>query len=227
MNLRDRRRFERVIRVLSFLHEHAEDFSTAGNVGRLTASLETHRSTLEAAVSTQKPERIDKRQPIKNLTATCRQIATIARAIVRRDKSFVGRYKLPAPITDVSLIGHADSLLAKFELQPEDDLDTQQAKTQLRVRFSGFELAPDFVETLRNQRNALRDAIEFNQIKTQTGVETTSRINTVLEAATLDIQDLDAIMLSRFASKPDQLKAWKSASRLEAAGRKPVAALAP
>ncbi|WP_293372177.1 hypothetical protein [Nevskia sp.] len=219
MNHRDRRRFERVIRVLSFLHEHAEDFSTAGNVGALTASLETHRNTLEAAISRQKPERIDKRQPINNLTASCRQIATIARAIIRRDKNFVGRYKLPTPITDLSLIAHADSLLTKLEFHPDDDSDAQQAKSQLRARFASFELAPDFVETLRKQRNALRDAIEFNQIKTQTGVETTSSINTLLHATTLDIQDLDAIM-RRFNRLPDKLKAWRSASRVEVAGRK-------
>ncbi len=222
MNLRDRRRFERVIRVLSFLHEHEEDFSTASNVSKLTGSLKTHRSELEAAVASQKPERIDKRQAINSLVATCRQIASIARAIVRRDKTFVGNYKLPAPVTDITLIGHADSLLAKFELLPDDDIATQQAKTGLHTRFTGFELSPDFVETLRSQRNALRDTIEFNQIKTQTGVETTSRIGSMLDATTLDIHDLDAIMLSKYAQKPDKLKAWKSASHMETAGRKPA-----
>lgn len=226
MNLRYRRRFERVIRVLSFLHEHTADFPATGNVGSLIQSLEKHRSDLEAAISSQKPERINKAESIKNVSTTCRQIGTIARAIIRRDKTFVGNYKLPAPITDVTLIGHVDSLLAKFETQPDDDDSTRQAKTQLRARFTAFEIAPDFVETLRQQRNTLRDTIEFNQIKTQTGVETTSRIGSVLDSAHLDILDLDAIMLGKFVRQPDKLKAWRSASHLETTSRKPAGAAA-
>jgi hypothetical protein len=85
----------------------------------------------------------------------------------------------------------------------------------------------DFVEDLRADREAVRDANQHNQGETQEGVENTELIGQILGKAADDVQELDAIMNNKYSRQPEKLRAWQSASRVERAPqreKKPVSA---
>ncbi|GAC1632858.1 MAG: hypothetical protein NVS9B10_27740 [Nevskia sp.] len=224
MNDRDRRRYERLTRVQTFGRERAAEFTAGSIAGTAFANIDRLIVELDRAKADQIPERVDKQVPTRLLVLTCQMIATTARAVAQHDSKFSGTYRLPANLTDIGLQAHVDALLAKFEDHPSDDDPTKTAKSQLRARFTAYELPQDFVETLRRQREDVRAAEQLNQSETQDGVENTSLIGTHLTRANTEVKDLDAVMVNKYSAEPEKLQAWRRASRVEAAPKRAASA---
>ena len=104
-----------------------------------------------------------------------------------------------------------------LEDQPADSAVMKTTKAARRAKFISYELPENFVEDLRADRKAIRDANRYNQGETQEGVEDTARIGQILALAANDLQEIDAIMHNKFTRDPAKLAAWGSASRVERA----------
>ena len=87
----------------------------------------------------------------------------------------------------------------------------------LRARFIAFELATDFVASLRHDRDAIDTANGHNQTQVQDGVENTALIGKVLGEINEEVDFLDTIMGNKYELQPEKLRAWESASRVERA----------
>lgn len=224
MNNRDERRYQRLTSVQTFGQERAGDFPPGFKGAQLLGQLDQYLVELNAAKAAQAPDRINKRPLLKALDTDCRNIARTARAIELDEPSFAGPYQMPDKPGETSLLTHVDAMLARLEDQAGDSADTLAAKVALRLRFTSYEIAPDFVQTLRQHCDALRAASRVNQGEVQGGVENTMRVGQVLDAAGDAIQQLDAIVTNKYAQEPEKLRAWRSASRIEKAPRRAKAA---
>ncbi|MDB5971530.1 MAG: hypothetical protein JWQ90_3980 [Hydrocarboniphaga sp.] len=226
MNNRDERRYQRLTSVQTFGQERAGDFPPGFKGAQLLSQLDQYLVDLNAAKAAQMPDRISKRPLLKALDTDCRNIARTARAIGLDDPSFAAPYQMPDKPGETPLLTHIDAMLARLEDQADDPADTLAAKAALRARFTSYEIAADFVQTLRQHSDALRAASRVNQGEIQGGVENTMRVGQILDAAGDTIQQFDAIVTNKYALEPEKLRAWRTASRIEKAPRRTRASAA-
>ena len=118
-------------------------------------------------------------------------------------------YRFPANYTEAAATTHADSLLTLLE-----------GDAVLSAKFIAFEMPADFVADLRADRDALDGSNSGKHSDNFEGVESTAAIETLLGEAQDLITRLDTVMHNKYSRNPDKLLAWKSASRVERAGRK-------
>jgi hypothetical protein len=93
-------------------------------------------------------------------------------------------------------------------------------KAVLRAQFIAFEIPADFVADLRADRDALDGSNSGKHSDNFEGLESTAAIETLLGDAQDLITRLDTVMHNKYSRNPDKLLAWKSAARVERAGRK-------
>ncbi|WP_299691467.1 hypothetical protein [Hydrocarboniphaga sp.] len=186
----------------------------------MLAQADQHLVELEAAKAGQVPDLIDKRPLFKALAEHSKTIARTARAIALSDPGFATPYRMPDKPGEPPLLTHTDALLKRLEDQPDDSADETSAKAALRARFYPYEIAADFVQTLRKYREDLRAANQTNQGETQDGVENTQLIEQILDTAGNAVLELNAIVNNKFAAEPEKLRAWRTASRVESAPRR-------
>jgi hypothetical protein len=163
--------------------------------------------------------------------ADFKDIARTSRAIAIEEPGFSSAaYRFPADYTEAAATTHADSLLTLLEDNTAAGGDTPAqlaAKAALRVQFIAFELPADFVADLRTDRDALDGSNSGKHSDNFEGVESTAAIETLLGEAQDLITRLDTVMHNKYSRNPDKLLAWKSAARVERAGRKTAAATPP
>ena len=222
MNRRNELRYQRATAARTFGQDRATDFPPGTKAAELFAALSSQLVNLNVAMSEQLPTRIDKRPLLKKLEADCRKITRTARAIALAsgDPGFVTPYRLPDKRNETPMLTHTETLRSLLQDQPGDSAQTLQAKSALRARFTAYELPADFIDTLAQRADALRDAHRTNQGETQDGVESTARIEQLLDSTSDTIRQLDAIMVNKYAAEPEKLRAWKTASRVEKLPRK-------
>lgn len=225
MNDRDQRRYDRLPRVQTFGRENSADFVAGSKANILFGRIDQHVSDLDDAKAGQTPARVSKETLLDALTLDFKDIARTARAIALTENGFAAPYRIPDNPSESAITTHADALLLILEDQAGDSAATKTAKAALRARFISYELPTDFVEDLRADREAIREANQHNQGETQGGVENTQLIGEILARAANDVQELDAIIRNKYARNPAKLAAWASASRIERAPqreKKPV-----
>src|SRR5207302_7840900 len=93
----------------------------------------------------------------------------------------------------------------------------QAAKTALAARFIAHELPGDFVQNLRDDRDAIADAQDTQEAGDQSGVQSTATVGRLIRDGMKERTYLDAIVRNKYARNPDKLAAWESASRIERA----------
>lgn len=220
MNNRDQRRYQRLTRVRIFGRERAADFPPGSKAAELLAAIDQQLIELDGARLGQVPELIDKLPLLKALSLYCKKIARTAKAIDLHTPGFAAPYLMPEKPGEQPLLTHADGLLQRLDDQPDDSAEELGNKAALRARFHPYALATNFVQELRQHREALRAAHEANQSETQDGVGNTKLIEERLDTAGHTVQELDAIVVNKFGNEPDQLRAWRTASRIESAPRR-------
>jgi len=217
MNDRDQRRYDRLTRVQTFGRENTADFATGSKAKTHFASIDQHLQALDAAKAGQTPARVSKETLLDALALDFKNIARTARSIALTENGFASPYRIPDNPSEAAITTHTDTLLLLLEDQATDSAATQTAKAALRAKFIAYELPTDFVEDLRADREAVREANQHNQGENQEGVENTELIGQILGKAADDVQALDAIMNNKYARQPEKLRAWQSASRVERA----------
>jgi len=217
MNDRDQRRYDRLTRVQTFGRENTADFATGSKAKTHFASIDQHLQALGAAKAGQTPARVSKETLLDALALDFKNIARTARSIALTENGFASPYRIPDNPSEAAITTHTDTLLLLLEDQATDSAATQTAKAALRAKFIAYELPTDFVEDLRADREAVREANQHNQGENQEGVENTELIGQILGKAADDVQALDAIMNNKYARQPEKLRAWQSASRVERA----------
>lgn len=223
MNDRDQRRYDRLTRVQTFGRENAADFSEGSKATPRFKNIDQHLADLDGAKAGQNPARVSKETLLDALNLDFKNIARTARTVALDEPGFDAPYRIPENLTESTITTHADKLLLLLddnEAPVADGGDTPAQKTAraaLRARFTAYEMPDDFVDGLRDDREAVRDANQHNQGETQGGVENTAAIGQILGLASVDVQVLDTVMHNKYARHPAKLKAWLSASRVERA----------
>ena len=223
MNDRDQRRYDRLTRIQTFGRENAADFTGGGKAPPRFQNIDRHLTALDEARTGQSPARVSKETLLDALHLDFKNIARTARTIALEEPGFDAPYRIPENLTEPILTTHADKLLLLLEdndAPPAEGGDTpgqKTAKAALRAKFTAYEMPDDFTDSLRDDREALREANSHNQGETQSGVENTAVIGQILGLSSVDVQVLDTVMHNKYARNPAKLKAWLSASRVERA----------
>jgi hypothetical protein len=214
MDNRNIRRFERATRVQTFGRDNAADIDPGSKAAGFFLALDPVVAKLVLARVGQLRGVVGKPTLIENLSLDFKDIARTSRAIRLDEPGFDDSvYRHPGTSVETTVTTHADSLLKLLEDDTRpvadggDTPDQLAAKAALRVKFIAYEIAADFVEDLRRDRDALDDC--------NSG----------------DAQDiitrLDAAIQNKYSRDPDKLAAWKSASRIERAPKKSEAPVTP
>ncbi len=188
MNDRDQRRYNRLTRVQTFGRENAADFAPGSKAQTHFGNVDQHLIDLDAAKAGQTPARVSKETLLDALLLDFKNISRTARSIALTENSFAEPYRIPDNPSESAITTHADALLLILEDQAEDSDATKTAKAALRAQFISYELPTDFVEDLRDDREAVRNANQHNQGETQDGVENTFLIGQILGNAADDIR---------------------------------------
>ena len=218
MNDRDIRRYDRATRVLTFGKANDADFTPDSLARGYFTTIAARLIEIDKAKAGQTPARVSKETLLDALMLDFRLIAATARSIEKKtgETGFAAAY--PAPDrTEIAISTHADKVLDLLEDQLTDTGPAKTAKAALRARFTAFELAANFVERLRTDRDAIDDANDHNQTEVQGGVENTALIGLLLGEINEEIDFLETIMGNKYERQPEKLRAWDSASRVERA----------
>ena len=228
MDDRNIRRFERATRVQTFARDNAADFTPGSRAAGLLLELDPIVLALTEARVGQLRGVVGKPVLIDALSLDFKDIARTDRAIKLDDPTFPDDdYRHPATSVEIPVTTHADSLLSLLEDQAADTPAQLTAKAALRAKFIAYEIPADFVEDLRNDRDALDDCNSDKHSDNLEGVESTSSIDTLLLNAHAIVTRLDAAIQNKYSRDPDKLAAWKSASRVERAAKKAAAPVTP
>ena len=223
MNDRDQRRYDRITRIQTFGRENAADFTNGSKAPPRFKNIDRHLTALDEARAGQSPARVSKETLLDALNLDFKNIARTARTIALEAPGFDALYRIPDHLTESALTAHADKLLLLLDdddAPAADGGDTPEqkaAKAALRAKFTAYDMPEDFADSLRDDREALREANWHNQGETQGGVENTAAIGQILGMASVDVQVLNTVMHNKYARQPAKLKAWLSASRVERA----------
>lgn len=218
MNDRDIRRSDRITRVLNFRLGNAADFPPTSKAASLFTELDTIPGQLTQAQVGQLRTPVTKQTLLDALFTDFKDIARTARAIALDESGFpAAAYRFPADYAEATAATHAESLLKLLE---------GSENAALRAKFAAFEIAPDFVQDLRADLQAIHDINQGKNSDNLEGVENTSAIDTLLGTAQGIITRLDALIQNKYSRNPDKLAAWKSASHVQRAAKKTQPAIA-
>lgn len=225
MDDRNIRRFERTTRIQTFGRDNAADFAAGSKAAGFFLDLDPIVFELTAARVGQLRGIVGKPVLIDALSLDFKDIARTSRAIAIEEPGFSSAaYRFPADYAEATATTHADSLLTLLEdntAATDGDTPAQLAiKAVLRAQFIAFEMPADFVADLRTDRDALDDSNSGKHSDNFEGLESTAAIETLLGEAQDLVTRLDTVMHNKYSRNPDKLLAWKSAARVERAGRK-------
>lgn len=226
MNDHDQNRSERSLRIQTFGLDNTADFDPAGNAAGWFRALDIVILKIAAARVGQLRTPVTKEALLLELVADFKNIARTARSIDQTEPGFLAPYHVPASRAESELVTHAEALLKLLEdntapvADGGDSPDQLAAKADLRAKFTGYEMAADFVEDLRADREALRVSNSAKTSDNLEGVENTGAIATHLGQAQELITHLDAVMHNKYSRDPDKLRAWKSATHVKRAAKR-------
>ena len=218
MNDRDIRRYDRTTRVITFGKANDADFTADSLARGHFAAIATKLVEIDKATAGQTPARVSKETLLDALMLDFKRIAATARSIEKKsgETGFAAAYPVPDR-TEIAITTHADKVLGLLEDQDSDTAAQKTAKAALRARFLAFELAANFVQRLRDDRDAIGDANIHNRDEVNEGVENTALIGLLLGEINEEIDFLETIMGNKYERQPEKLRAWDSASRVERA----------
>lgn len=215
MNDRDQKRYDRDLRVQTFGEENAEDFAEGSKALELFEQLDGLIAEIETAKADQSPTRVSKETLIAELNADFTNISRTAKSIALDEPGFSTPYRVPDNAAESACLTHADALLNRLEDQTDDSADVKAAKAALRAKFVAYEMREDFVEDLRADTKAIRDANSENRGENLEGVGNTVLIGHLLDQTAMIAQKLNAIMHNKYATQPEKLRQWRSAYYVE------------
>lgn len=83
-----------------------------------------------------------------------------------------------------------------------------------------YELPATFVQDLKDDLAAIREADGATNSDDQEGFSSTAAVGRLIKSGMAEVTQLDAIMRNKYARNPDKLTAWDSASHIERAPKR-------
>lgn len=129
-----------------------------------------------------------------------RKVIRVAEAISRKEPGFHLRFRLPKDRTaDLKLIAELRAMVTAGEASQD--------------AFLRYGLAPGFFATMREEIDRFEDLLTERKAGQAGHVGAAVVLQDLIDELMGHIDDLDAINTVRFAEDPEQMAAWKSASR--------------
>jgi hypothetical protein len=205
MDNRETRRYDAFQRVKTFGTDNAADFAAGSTaqanftiIGQVITGLDNAKAGQKPGRNTSKETLLDAiRLDIQNITRT-------AAAIAQTQPGFADAFRPPANNNEGALLTTADKFLQQFAAQPA-----------LVAQFVAHEMSPTFVTNLQTDRAAVTTTQTQQESKRETGVGNTATIGSLIGQGMKALTTLDAIMHNKYASSPDKLAAWFTASHIE------------
>jgi hypothetical protein len=209
MNDSQRRRFERLARVVSFGETISASFPESGKGGqalsRLTnavADAEAHATTRATNQRVQEQgtaSRKDARLAVQTHVAS---ISDTAAAIGLEHPEVRDSFRRPrANVNDQTLLITARS----FALAAEP----------LKAHFIEYDLPADFLERLNASINAFEQAIDDQTSGASARLAANTALEETLKRGEQELEKLDTAIRNKFRDNAPKLAAWESARRLE------------
>ncbi len=213
MNDKGRRSYERASHVSAFMATKAADFPVGSKGAELAARLKEELANVEAL------------DVAKASGAGARQQATAGRRDLRESL----RAQLAAVCDTAEVIGpeHTEAR-GKFPRARPDNSDQTLiavarsfvgAATPLKALFVGYEMAPDFIERLRADADALAAQMARQTEGTGSSISTNAAIAEALGRVDEVVERIAVVVKNKYRGDPAKLAAWESAQRLERAAR--------
>lgn len=179
--------------------------------GGIFAAITTKIVALDLAKAGQSPDRVSKETLLDALMLDFKRIAATARSIEAKsgETGLAAAYTVPER-TEIAITTQADKILGLLEDQKTDTAKEKTAKAAFRARFVEYELAANFGQRLRDDREAIEEANAHNQVEVQDGVENTALIGKVLGEIGAEVDFLDTIMAKKYERQPEKRRAWES-----------------
>ncbi|MCE9608597.1 MAG: hypothetical protein K8R23_00040 [Chthoniobacter sp.] len=92
--------------------------------------------------------------------------------------------------------------------------------TDFAAMFIAYELPSTFVQDLKDDLSAIREADAATNSDDQEGVSSTAGVGRLIKAGMAEVTQVDCIMRNNCARNPDKLTAWDSASHIERAPKR-------
>ena len=206
MNDRETRRYDMFGRVQTFGKDNTTDFAAgskaAGHFAAVTQvikDLDTEKAKQGGGTATAKEVLLDA------LRLDLQNIARTARAIDANEPGFADKFRTPDSPSQTALLTAGDAFVLELD------------KAGVTAKFTAYELPATFVQDLKDDLAAIRDADGAMNSDDQEGVSSTAAVGRLIKAGMAEVTQLDAIMRNKYARNPDKLTAWDSASHIERA----------
>ena len=205
MDNRETRRYDAFVRVETFGQDNVADFA-AGSTAQANFTIVSQTiAGLDAAKAGQKPGRNTSKETLLDaIRLDIQNITRTAAAIAQDQPGFADNFRPPANNNEGTLLTTADRFLRQFATQPA-----------LIAKFVTHEMSPNFVTALQNDRAAVSTAQSQQEKNRETGVGNTATIGQLIQQGMKALTTLDAIMHNKYASQPDKLAEWFTASHIE------------
>ena len=220
MNKHYTRRDDMFVRVQTFGNNNAADFAAGSIAAQKFAVVSTVIKGLTSAGVGQKPGRdTSKAVLLGDIQIDLQNITRTASAIAQTEPGFADAFRSPGEHTPAAVLRTADKFIAQLLPQAGDSADVLAAKTALVAKFVAHEMKPDFATTLQSDYTDYTSERDLHETKRQIGVGDTTIIEQLIAQGMEAVNTLTAIMHNKYASQPDKLAAWLTASHVERATR--------
>ena len=216
MNDRDKRRYDMFNRVQTFGDDNGADFA-AGSVAKTNfATLDQVITGLDQAKAGQVGNANTSKETLLNaVRLDIQNITRTAAAIDQDEPGFADKFHPPKAYNPAALLTTADAFLLQLTPQPTDSAAVKTAKTALVAKFVAHEMPAGFVTNLQADRQAITDADSDMESDSEDRIGNTAVISPLIQQGVKAVNTLDAIMHNKYATQPDKLAAWQSASHVE------------
>ena len=213
---------------LVFCKANSADIPTASKGPGYVTKLGNIYSQLDQAGATQKPLTVAAQNAlILALDKTLDLMATIASAWAADAPGFDDLFPRPAHLNPGEVTGTAKLFLAHLVPAATDDAATVAAKAARVQVFVDHALPATLVADLQAQLQGIGKVAATQEQSREQGVLSTEEIAVLVREGKQQRKLLDAIFRVVYASNPQKLAAWVSASHVEHGPQHPAAAPAP
>ena len=195
-----------IVCVQTFGKDNATDFAAGSNatghfaaVAQVIKDLETEKAKQGGGTATAKEVLLNA------LRLDLQNIARTARAIDANEPGFADKFQTPSSPSQTALLTAGDAFVLELD------------KAGVAAKFTAYELPATFVQDLKDDLAAIREADGAMNSDDQEGVSSTAAVGRLIKSGMAEVTQLDAIMRNKYARNPDKLTAWDSASHIERA----------
>jgi len=208
MNDRERREFERALRVFLFLQSNQNDFSDITAAMAAIAVLQTETATLSelgadkvGATSGAKDATLYRGDLRDALDDAMQDIADMWKPMAKNYENAQNKFRMPRGGSDQLRVNTAGSFIADAE--------------PLKDAFTGRGMKANFITDLTAKKDAFAEVVEDSIAARLGRIGVNAAFREPLKKCRAAIDDVDPIVKMKYRDNPAKLAEWLSASRVE------------